>query len=354
MDGHTLHAFDATSGEPLWGPKPMGHNNQPPVDGTTVFTSGMGNTLRPRNIRSGTETGPRVNRCAAAQAVCDRGTLYVPDLQGSLHAYDTDSGRHLWNWRPEPTAPGFLEAPCVVDDSVFVAWTESGSSQPWALQALHADTGYPRWPEPLRLPSPEHWMVSDDKLFAITSGVGTGAPWLAMHDVYSGTLLWQKQLSDRVVGKPMASEKSLHLAHSDGHVSSFDALTGENRWTVKVAKSLRTHPVATGEQVLITSWDPGRLFALDNTQGTIAWQGRPRRAASLMTPAYLTDSSAWAVSRAGVLQGWSLDTRRRLPGECEDLPWNPADQGIPQVWDGVLYVVTGNGNLQAIRLDDTV
>ncbi|MEW2525909.1 PQQ-binding-like beta-propeller repeat protein [Streptomyces sp. NPDC047071] len=314
----------------------------------------MGNTLRPRNIRSGTDTGPRVDRCAAAQAVCDRGTLYVPDIQGALHAYDTDSGRRLWSWRPEPTAPSLLQAPRIVDDSVFVTWTGPSSSQPWALQALHADTGRPRWPGPLRLLPPEHWMISDDKLFAISSGAGTGAPWLATYDAYSGTLLWQKQLSDRVVGKPMASEKSFHLAHPDGHVSSWDALTGENRWTVRVAKSLRTHPVAMGEHVLITSWDPGRLIALDNAQGTIAWQGTPRRAAALMTPAYLTGSSAWAVSRAGVLQGWGLDTRRRLPGEREDLLWNPVEQGIPQVWDGVLYVVTGNGNLQAIRLDGTI
>ncbi|MFF2331368.1 MULTISPECIES: hypothetical protein [unclassified Streptomyces] len=82
VDGHVLHGFDAKSGEPLWRPKPMGHNNQPPVEGTTVFTSGIGNTLRPRDIRSGAETGPRLDRCAAAQAVCDRGTLYVPDLRG--------------------------------------------------------------------------------------------------------------------------------------------------------------------------------------------------------------------------------------------------------------------------------
>ncbi|MFE9900219.1 outer membrane protein assembly factor BamB family protein [Streptomyces achromogenes] len=354
MDGHTLHAFDATSGEPLWGPKPMGHNNQPPVDGATVFASGVGNTLRPRNIRSGMETGPRVDRCAAAQAVCDRGTLYVPGFQGSLHAYDVDSGRFLWSWRPDAITPGFPEAPRIVDDSVFVTWTVPNSSKPWALQAIHAETGQPRWPEPLRLLPPEHWMASDDRLLAITSQVDTEAPWLATYDVYSGALLWQKQLNDRVVGNPIASEKSIHLAHSDGHVSSWDALTGENRWTVKAAKSLRTQPVVLGEQVLITSWDPGRLVVLDNAQGAIAWQGAPRRAAALMTPVYLTGSSAWAVSRAGVLQGWGLDTRRRLPGEHEDLLWNLVEQGVPQVWDGVLYVVAGNGNLQAIRLDSTV
>ncbi|KNB52786.1 PQQ-binding-like beta-propeller repeat protein [Streptomyces caatingaensis] len=354
VDGYVLHAFDAVSGEPLWGPKPMGHNNQPPVDGTTVFLSGMGNTLRPRDIRSGAETGPRVDHCAAAQAVCDRGTLYVPDLQGALHAYDADSGRLLWGWRPEPTPPGFLEAPRVVDNSVFVTWTSPGSSRPWTLQALHAESGQPRWPEPLRLLPPERWLISDDTLLAISSEVGAGAPRLAAYDAQSGSLLWQKQLSNGVVGKPTACEKSFLLAHPDGHVSSWNALTGEHRWTTKVARSLRTQPVAMGGHVLITSWDPGRLIALNSAEGTVTWQSTPRRAAALMTPAYLAGSSAWAVSRAGVLQGWDLDTRRRLPGEREDLLWKPAEQGIPRAWDGVLYLVTGNGSLQAIRLDRPV
>ncbi|MFJ2556813.1 MULTISPECIES: PQQ-binding-like beta-propeller repeat protein [unclassified Streptomyces] len=351
VDGHVLHAFDAKSGEPLWRPRPMGHNNQPPVDGTTVFTSGMGNTLRPRDIRSGAETGPRLDRCAAAQAVCDRGTLYVPDRKGTLHAYDTTLGRRLWSWRPEPTASGFLEPPRIVDDTVYVTWISPSSSQPWAVQALHADTGDTRWPEPLRLPSPQRWLISGDKVLAIIPDPDTGAPCLATYDVCGGTLLWQKHLSDWVVGKPTTSEKSFHLAHPDGHVSSWDALTGDTHWKAKVAKSLRTHPVAAGTQVLITSWDPGRLVALDSTDGTVTWRGTVRPTAALMTPAYLAGDSAWAVTRAGVLQGWDLRTRRRLAGAHEDLLWKPDVQGMPELRDGVLYVVTGNGNLHAICLD---
>uniref|UniRef100_A0AAU2VX86 PQQ-like beta-propeller repeat protein n=1 Tax=Streptomyces sp. NBC_00008 TaxID=2903610 RepID=A0AAU2VX86_9ACTN len=351
MDGHVLHGFNAKSGEPLWKPKPMGHDNQPPVDGTTVFTSGMGNTLRPRDIRSGAETGPRLDRCAAAQAVCDRGTLYVPDLRGALHAYDTASGRRLWGWRPEPTATSFLEPPRVVGGTVFVTWFRPDSPRPWVVQALHADTGHPRWPEPLRLLPPQHWLVSGDRILAIAPEPGTGAHWLVTYDVHSGTLLWRRPLSDSVVGNPTTSEKSVHLAHPNGYVSSWDGLTGDNRWTVKVAKSLRTEPVAAGAHVLVTSWDPGQLSALNDADGTVAWRGAVRPTASLMTPAYVAGDSAWAVSRAGVLQGWDLGTRRRLAGTRESLLWNPDVQGTPQLHGSVLYVVTGNGGLHAIELN---
>ncbi|MFF2330367.1 MULTISPECIES: PQQ-binding-like beta-propeller repeat protein [unclassified Streptomyces] len=123
------------------------------------------------------------------------------------------------------------------------------------------------------------------------------------------------------------------------------------RWTVKVGQSLRTRPVAAGEHVLITSWDPGRLIALDDADGTVAWRGAVRPTAALMTPAYLAGDSAWAVSRAGVLQGWNLGTRRRLAGTREGLLWNPDVQGMPQLHGSVLYVVTGNGSLHAIGLD---
>ncbi|MEU9401933.1 PQQ-binding-like beta-propeller repeat protein [Streptomyces sp. NPDC048242] len=351
VDGHFLHAFDAKSGERLWRPKSMGHNNQPPVDGHTVFTSGMRNTLRPRDLRSGAETGPRMDYCRAAHATCDRGTLYMPDLQDILHAYDAVSGRPLWEWPRESAGVGPVTTPSVIDDTVFVS--SSSTSPTWSLQALDADTGLARWSEPLRLPTPQHWLALGDRVLAISPDPDSGAPCAAVYDVHNGTLVWQKLLSDWVVGKPTISGKSIHLAHSDGHVSSWDALTGHNHWTVKVAKSLRTQPVAAGEQVLITSWDPGRLVVLNSADGTVAWRGAPRPAAALMTPAYLAGGSAWAVSRAGFLQGWDMEGRRRLAGTVENLLWDPDAQGMPELRDGVLYVVTGSGSLQAIRLGGT-
>ncbi|WP_078898789.1 PQQ-like beta-propeller repeat protein [Streptomyces sp. KE1] len=348
--GYTLHAFDAESGGSLWSMPRMGHSNQPPVDGNTVFASGLGSTLRPRNIRSGTEIGPRVENCATSQAVCNRGTLYVPDLNGVLHAYDAVTGRWLWGKRPDPGITKYLEAPRVLDGSVFATWNRPGPSSSWAIQALNAETGEPRWPKPLELTPPQHWLVSKDRLVTIALEPYTGTPFITTYDTHSGALLWQGELTDQVVGRPTVSGNLFHLAHSDGHVSSWDALTGENIWTRKIAKTLRTHPVAAGEQVLITSWDPGRLTALNSADGTIVWQGSARPTAALMTPAYLTGEGAWAVSRAGVLQGWALGTGRRLPASFEDLLWDPSTQGIPPLWHGDLYVVTGNGNLHAIHL----
>ncbi|MER6714727.1 PQQ-binding-like beta-propeller repeat protein [Streptomyces sp. NPDC000877] len=351
VDGHVLHAFDAASGERLWQPKPVGYANQPPVDGTTVFASAIGNTLRPRDIRSGLESGPRIERCAAGQAACDRGTLYVPDLHGVLHVYDTASGRCLWSWPPEPTASGFLETPRVVGDAVFVTWAGSGASGPWALQALDIDKRRPRWAEPIRLASAQRWLAGADRVHVISAEPGEETPWLRTYDVRNGALLRREQLPAPVVDRPTASPKTLHLAHQDGHVSSWNALTGENRWTVRVAKALRARPVVAGEQVLIASWAPGRIFALDDATGAVVWDAPARPAASFEAPAYVAGLTAWAVSRAGGLQGWDLQTHRRLPGIDAGLFWDPAAQGIPHLRDGVLYIVTKNGSLHAIRLD---
>lgn len=351
VDGHVLHGFDAKTGHRLWTPKPMGRDNQPPVDGTTVFTSGMRHTLRPRDIRSGAETGPRLEQCAAAQATCDRGTLYMPDLTGTLHAYDTASGQHLWDWRPEPTAPGFLETPRVVDDTVFVTWSCSDSSRSWALQALNAETSKPRWREPLRLCTPQHWSISDDRVVTVAPEPGAKTPRLGTYDLHSGNLLWQQPLRDLVVGSPTSSGKSFHLAHPTGQVSSWDAVTGEHRWTVKVAHSLRTGPVEADKRVLVTSWDPGRLIALDAVEGSVAWRGAVRPTSALLTPAYLAGDSAWAVSRAGVLQGWALATGRRLVGTLDGLLWDPDVQDVPLLHGKVLYAVTRNGVIHAISLD---
>jgi outer membrane protein assembly factor BamB len=207
VDGHILHAFDAASGEPLWQPKSMGYDNQPPVDGTTVFTSAIGNTLRARDIRSGMEIGPRIDKCAAGQAVCDRGTLYVPDLQGILHAYDTVSGRRLWSWAPEPAAQGFLGTPRVIGDSVFVTWTSRDASRPWTLQALDTEMRRPRWSEAIRLASPQCWLAGADRVHVISPEAGGETPWLNPYDVYNGALLRREQLPGPVVGMPTASRK---------------------------------------------------------------------------------------------------------------------------------------------------
>ncbi|MGV9503066.1 outer membrane protein assembly factor BamB family protein [Streptomyces sp. NPDC003642] len=354
VDGHVLHAFDAASGERLWQPKPMGYANQPAVDGTTVFASAIGNTLRPRNIRTGAETGPRIGQCAAGQAACDRGTLYVPDLRGVLHAYDTASGRRLWSWLPKTAASGFLETPRVVGDTVFVTWAGSDASRSWSLQALDIDTGRLRWTEPIRLAAAQRWLAGTDRVHVICPEPGQYTPSLRTYDVYNGALLGRELLPAPVVGVSTASHKTLHLAHEDGHVSSWNALTGENRWTARVATALRTRPVVAGEQVLIASWTPGRLFALDDATGALAWDAPARPAASFEAPAYVAGHTVWAVSRAGVLQGWDLRTHRRLPGIDVDVFFDPAAQGIPQLWDGVLFVVTKNGSLHAIRLEDFV
>ncbi|WP_079192875.1 outer membrane protein assembly factor BamB family protein [Streptomyces sp. CB02460] len=121
-------------------------------------------------------------------------------------------------------------------------------------------------------------------------------------------------------------------------------------YSVKIADSLRTGPVKADKHVLVTSWDRGRLIALDDVDGSVAWQGVVRPAAALFTPAYLAGGSAWAVSRAGVLQGWDLDTGRRLAGTHEGLLWDPNIQGIPRLQGDVFYVVTRNGGRQAISL----
>ncbi|SNX88444.1 outer membrane protein assembly factor BamB [Streptomyces sp. TLI_55] len=352
VDGHVLHALDTASGKALWKPKSMGYDNQPPVDGTTVFASAIGSALRPRSLHTGLETGPRIDKCAAGQAVCARGTLYVPDLQGVLHVYDTASGRRLWSWRPEPAVSGFLETPRVVGDCVFVTWTGCDASRPWTLLALDTEKRRPRWAGPIRLASAQRWLVSADSVYVISPGEREEAPWLSTYDVHSGAFVRREQLPGPVVGM-LSSHTTLHLAHQDGHVSSWNALSGENRWTVKVAKALRARLVAAGEEILVAAWDPGRIFVLSDATGEKVWDAPARPAASFEAPAYVTGGAAWAVSRAGVLQGWDLQTRRRLGAIDAGLVWEPAEQGVPQLSGGVLYIVTKNGSVHAIRLEES-
>jgi outer membrane protein assembly factor BamB len=283
--------------------------------------------------------------------MCHRGTLYVPGGDGVLHSYDTASGQRLWSARPDPAAAGVLEAPRLFDDTVFVVRGSSDRPRSWTLCALHAETGRPRWREPLRLLPPQHWLVTGDRVVTVTAEPDAGAFSLTAYDVNSGVPLWRKALSGAVAGGPTRSGRWLHLAHPDGLVSSWDAVNGDHRWTVRVARALRTRPVVTGELLLISAWEPGRLIALHQTDGSVAWHGTVRPSAALMTPAFVAGRTAWAVSRAGVLLGWDVGTGRRLPGTYEGLLWDPATQGMPAAHDGVLHVVTGNGGLHAIELD---
>ncbi|WP_424883560.1 PQQ-binding-like beta-propeller repeat protein [Streptomyces sp. SLBN-8D4] len=352
VDGHILYAFDAASGEPLWQPKSMGYDNQPPVDGTIVFTSAMGNILRPRDIRSGKEVGPRIDQCAAGQAVCDRGTLYVPDLHGILQMYDTASGRHLWSWPLKPHASGFLETPRVAGDSVFVTWSGSSASRPWTLQALDTEARRPRWTEPIRLASPQYWLASPDRVHVIGTEPGEEKTWLRTYDVHDGALLRRQQLPGPLAGKPTASPKTLHLAHQDGRVSSWNALTGEHRWTGRSIQSSSRPPGHGGRDGARCILGPGPSLRAGRCHGDNS-VGRACPADGLLRGARLRCGQCRLGGKPrGSAPGLGSANPSPPPGYRRGVVVGSCPAGHAPAVGRRPYIATKNGSLHAIRLEE--
>ncbi|MDX2027829.1 MAG: PQQ-binding-like beta-propeller repeat protein [Alphaproteobacteria bacterium] len=322
MDSHgVVKAFDNKTGDRLWYFETTPEDRDDDaigggigVDGDTVYaTTGFGEVLALQ-----AETGnlkwrrALLNPLRAAPTISD-GRVYAVSIDNQLSALDTRTGDVLWhhNGISESATLMGASSPAVSGDSVVVTYS-SGE-----VYNLRAENGRVSWS------------------YALTMPTQVGA---------------LPAIAD-IRGLPVIGHGRTFVVSHSGRMASIDHRTGDRDWEVDIG-GLNT-PLVAGDAVFILSND-GQLVALSRTSGRIMWVKELQKLTDPddrgSTPVFwsgpvLGGSRLWLTNSLGQLMAYSPDDGR----EVETIEIDEPIYMPPVIADKVLYVVTDNGDLIALR-----
>lgn len=207
--------------------------------GKDFYAVGVGGEQRWHRNLAGT--------CTGSAAVAD-GAVVVETDDG-LHALDPTTGE--MRWRTDHGVPGCT--PVVDGGAVYV--DREG------LTALDAQDGSVRWELDEDLPDASELALVDGRLYAVGAGVVYGL------NPSTGAVTWRASLPPGRLYAATVHDDQLYVG-IDGHVSAFDAATGERAWQVE----RDADHVAVGDGTAFVTADSWRsLSALDAADGTRRW-----------------------------------------------------------------------------------
>jgi outer membrane protein assembly factor BamB len=284
------------------------------VDGSAVYaTTGFGEVLA-LDAATGTVKWRRslLNPIRAAPTV-DGGRVYAVSIDNQLSALNAETGEIDWQHRGIAESATLMGAsnPAVVGDSVVVAY---GSGE---IYNLRAENGRVSWN------------------YALTTPTQIGA---------------LPAIAD-IRGLPVIDHGRVFAISHSGRMASIDHRSGDRSWEADIG-GINTPEVA-GNAVYILSNDR-QLVALSRDNGRILWVKEMQLLSDPddkdSTPVYwagpvLGGGRLWLTNSVGQLVGFSP-----ADGSQTDKIEIDAPSFIPPVIaGGIIYVVTDNGELVALR-----
>lgn len=208
--------------------------------------------------RLGVQQGP---------AVAD-GRVYAAAAEGEVHAYDLQTGRQIWEYKPEKTRGGEAAQPDQVADEPTAGEEETKAAKRARKEA-----------EKLAKKAAKQkieWRFSGgpgagDGLVV----VGTLDGRVIALDASNGTEKWRARVPNEVITAPAVGQGMVLVRSNDGRVTALDAASGERRWFwTSELPSLTVRgnaPVTLGPSVVFVGNDDGTVTALSLNDGRPAW-----------------------------------------------------------------------------------
>ena len=282
------------------------------------------------------------------------GILFATTGFGELHALNATSGESYWIQKFE--APATL-APAVSGGLVYVVTQDSrgwavdfaNGRLRWRWQSAEADASISSGAAPV--------VAGDLVILPYPSGT------IQAIDPRTGLVAWSTKVGGArgasarssltaVSGGPVVSGNTVYAANQAGRMSAVDVRTGQAKWTVKEGSYSPVWPVA--DSVYLVS-DAAELVRLDASSGERIW--------AVPLPAFknarITRRKAVYANYGPVLAGGRLIV---ASGDGEIRQYDPVSGGLlgsvpvaggaassPIVVNGVLYVISQQGNLVAYR-----
>lgn len=291
-----LVAFDRETGDAVW--QAPGRVALTLVSPLGVLTASETGEVIHRDLRSGdplfTVRVDRKEGRAPSGWITDHPqvppTALLCEGKGALTAIDLRTGE--LRWRFASGGPGALR----VERAGRLVIVSGGDG---AVSAIDVVTGRQVW----RFADDVHVAlapaVSRDVVTIVSGEPGRSGAELCGLDLYSGALLYRRELSGSVEHAPIAADGMMLIAHKSGRtvaLSAFDPASGEERWS-------RNDPgVAAGAGLLpidgrlVCNAPNGKLTCVDLVTGSTRWQRVLSAAETDDVPRQLTP-----VLRAGAL-----------------------------------------------------
>ncbi|GAB3034277.1 right-handed parallel beta-helix repeat-containing protein [Natronobiforma cellulositropha] len=314
------------------------------------------------------------------------GTVYIGSANGTVYAFDADSGAEEWRVDVNPGSTwGVADSPSVVDGTVFAA------SQDGYVVALEAETGAEIWRQDLS-PNPNYggnirattvadglvfvhngdndlyalhaatgsvkWVYDDrpdnDGTQAVAPTVHDGTVYVALRgmlvaiDVETGDVEWETFLSNLLSSSPTVVDDTLYIGSGageqqdpepggdptmiyNGAIHAFDASTGEERWEFDTGVVSATPTVADGILYVTGRQETNGTYAMNAADGSILWTNEDVRGVSSPT---IADGVLYVGSSDGNLYALEADTG----AELDSAETIGQVRSSPTVADGVVYV----------------
>lgn len=221
-----MNALDAWSGEILWSfETPEIFWGTPLVTNGSVYFGQPNRQVYALDAQTGAFRWAHATEHDVAHMAVANDVIYLFTEQNRLHALDTSTGESIWSYLLE----GETSPPEVGDGVVYL----SVGSRLVKLDALtgqelpRIDTG--RFFRSLTL--------ADGVLFGLPSFPDQPEPGTAIQalDPATGDVLWASASNADVAASVSVAEGVAYVSHLSGHLSAFDAFTGDLLWRHQVA-----------------------------------------------------------------------------------------------------------------------
>ncbi|MCZ6525341.1 MAG: outer membrane protein assembly factor BamB [Gammaproteobacteria bacterium] len=183
---------------------------------------------------------------------------------------------------------------------------------------------------------------------------------LSAIDATNGQAVWSFDTDINITGGPGFGENTILVGNDEGEVVSYAADSGKEIWRAKVSSEILSAPQRAEGIVIVRTLD-GKLFALDGDNGKRLWI-YDRTVPSLT----LRGTSTPIINNGVVIAGFDGGRLAALELRTGRLMWearittakgrSELDRMVdidsePLIIEGVIYVVSFQGNMAAVQLE---
>lgn len=326
----------------------------------------------------------------------DDGIAYIAAWEGPLTAVNATTGKELWSWS-EPTswdsgAPPQLPlaAPTVANGTAYLSVSNEGivaitggGKLLWESQTHDSrESSVQSLPQPTLASGVVYATSGADGVFAIDAGSGAQlwnavpAPWPASAPqdtqscaspavsggvlylacdagyVYAmsaatGKTLWHDELTgDPALTSATVSGGTVYVTDTSGTLHAISAATHAQRWSFTAGNRIEPPAVAAG--TVYATDENGVLHALNPATGATRWSAALNDASAAIDPyaPSVAGDVVYALSGNEVASAFNATTGKKL--------WSYSVghtlQSTPVVANGLLYIGTGTGGIDAFGL----
>lgn len=176
-------------------------------------------------------------------------------------------------WKASVGIQGYLNAPLVVGDTVFVPSSGRLHNKPDPDDGVHAlelATGKPKWHASSSLDA--NGAVYTDGRIIFTSDDAQ----VRSIDAATGAEGWRVLRKGNVYSVPVVVDDVVVVGDSSGGVAGLGVADGKNRWSLSMPGAIRGGIAADADHVYVVS-QGGTVVAIDPSDGSTAWKSRVTR-----------------------------------------------------------------------------